>query len=387
MQPRRSHLSLIAIAIGALAVQLIASCAEGESEKTRPATDSGLDPEAATVVPPVEGCPDDAWCPVAIPPEPVTLNGIWGAEPDDVWIVGTPDVAFHWNGSRLATARLGTRQSLFGVWGSAKDDVWTFSSTSAMWHTRGFDGEDAGWSRTSGTTGPNDDGSWPTPVFAMWGRSAMDIWAVGAGAAGEPLRPNVFHCDGWRDGAPRWEASPTSAMDPPGLEPISFHAISGSGSAGVWIVGAGGKTRRTDGWQPDGGASWTAVNSHTSTMLHAVWASPSGVVWAGGEGGTMRRFSREDAGGYTAEAVDFPSTATIRALWGSTDDDVWAVGDAGTIVHWDGTAWARVDTPHMPELARHDLFAIWGWSKDALWIAGEGVLAHKGSAPVPERSQ
>lgn len=385
MARRRAYLSIVTVALAGILVRGVASCAEGEPRSALPPADSGVSPDTASVLPSAEGCPPDAWCPVDLPPDPVSLNGIWGSAPDDVWIVGTPDVTYHWNGTRLALARVDTRQSLFGVWGSAKDDVWTFSTSSTMWHTRGFEGEDAGWTRSSGATAPNEAG-WPTPIFAMWGRSATDIWAVGAGSGGQPVRPSVFHCDGWRGGEPMWRASPTSASDPPEIEPFSLHAIGGSAEAGVWIVGAGGKTRRTNGWQGDR-AVWVPINSHTSTNLYAVWASPNGDVWAAGEGGTMRRFTRDDAGDYSAAAVEMPTSATIRALWGSADDDVWAVGGAGAIVHWDGTAWTLVDTPHIADLGAHDLFAIWGVAGSDLWIAGEGVLAHKGSAPVPERSR
>src|SRR5207237_272765 len=138
-------------------------------------------------------CADDDWCAVAIPGAAVSLNGVWGSGPNDVWIVGSPDTTLHWDGSRLLAANAHTRQTQFGVWGSGQSDVWSFSTGNAMWHSTGFeDGGDggAGWSLYDG--GP--DGGWPGSIAAMWGLGANDVWAVGAFSQALAT-PTVWHCD------------------------------------------------------------------------------------------------------------------------------------------------------------------------------------------------
>jgi len=205
MRQRPARLSLVALVVGAISTHVIASCAEGAPEPAAPPDEAGTSPDTQSTLPPIDRCPAGTFCAMELPPAPLTLNGIWGSAPDNVWIVGSPDIDLHWDGSRLVTGKVDTRQSLFGIWGSGEDDVWTFSTSTTMWHTRGFDDDGAGWSRSKGTTGMNDAG-WPTPIFAMWGRSANDVWAVGAGAEGSLARPTVFHCEGWHEGEPAWRA-------------------------------------------------------------------------------------------------------------------------------------------------------------------------------------
>ncbi|AKU96549.1 Type IV fimbrial biogenesis protein PilY1 [Labilithrix luteola] len=213
------------------------------------------------------------------------------------------------------------------------------------------------------------------------------MWAVGTSMVRvksvDERVASVLHCDGWGDAGPNWQASDTSVADAGSPEQISFNAIHGNASSGVWIVGNGGKTRYSAGWKADGTA-WTPVNSRSSKNLNAVWCSPDADVWAAGEGGSMVRFTREGGGEYAALTVDVPTTGVLRALWGFAPDDVWAVGDAGTILHWDGKAWT---TDGSSQGLTEDLFAIWGSSKDDLWIAGQNVLLHKGSASLPTEIQ
>ena len=385
-----ARLSLVALLVTAGVARVVASCAESAppAEGALDAGDTGDTAESGTVLPPpADSCGAGTWCRVELPSTPVSLNGIWGSGPDDVWVAGNPHITIHWNGKRFVRTTVDTRKALFGIWGSGKSDIWAFSTSQTMWHSQGFDGDDAGWSRSSETTGLNHkDGALyrdrPVPILAMWGTSASDVWAVGASMFsyyGSEEVPSVFHCDGWRDGEPNWQPSDTSFADAGSPEQVSFNAIHGNASSGVWIVGNGGKTRYSTGWNGDRTA-WTPVNSHTSRNLNAVWCSPDADVWAAGEGGSMHRFTRADGGEYAALAVDVPTTAVLRALWGFAADDVWAVGDAGTILHWDGKAWSADGAI---QGVTEDLFAIWGSSKDDIWIAGRGVLLHKGSASLP----
>jgi photosystem II stability/assembly factor-like uncharacterized protein len=379
-----ARLSLVALLAATGVARVVTSCAESAPLAEGP-PDADDRAESGTVLPPADSCGEGTWCRIELPSAPVALNGIWGSGPEDVWVAGSPHITIHWDGKRFVRTTVDTRQALYGVWGSGKGDIWTFSTSRTMWHSQGFDGEDAGWSRSAETTDLNDGGL-PTPILAMWGTSASDVWAVGAGTLGiygDQVLPSVLHCDGWRDGEPNWQPSGTSFGDAPSPEPFSFNAIHGNASSGVWIVGNGGKTRYSAGWNSDR-AEWTPVNSNTSRNLNAVWCSPDADVWAAGEGGSMHRFTRAAGGEYAELTVEVPTTAALRALWGFAADDVWAVGDAGTILHWDGKAWiAEASIQGLTD----DLFAIWGSSKDDIWIAGRNVLLHNGTASLPREIQ
>jgi len=380
-----AHVSIGTLLAAVGMVRVAASCAENAPSSD--SFDAGPAPDTAVSVPPQPVCEAGTWCRVELPTtSPVSFNGIWGSGPDDVWIVGGPGTTLHWDGAKLSFSAIETHQSLSGVWGSGKDDVWAFATDRSVWHTRGYNGEDAGWSRSSEMTDAASASGNPTPILAMWGASASDVWAVGPSMTqGRLSLPSVLHCDGWHDGVLRWQTSTTSFGDDAGaITPVSFNAICGGTSSGIWIVGEGGKTRYTSGWRGDH-ASWTPINSQTSRALYAVFCGPDGVVWAAGEGGTMARFTRALGGDYAAEAVTTPTTASLRALWGTAADDVWAVGDAGTLLHWDGKEW-KSGSEQLGG-AKDDLFAIWGASKNDLWIAGRNILFHNSNAQSPGGSR
>ncbi|WP_146655190.1 hypothetical protein [Labilithrix luteola] len=382
---RGRSLSFVLFACAGLAAQAAASCAD--SPPSAQATlDASTDPDVVVLPPQPDAdashaCTADEWCAVALPPSPMSLNGIWGSGPADVWIVGSPDVTLHWDGSALTTGKVGTRQTLFGVWGSGPKDVWAFSAGNAMWHSDGYSSGDAGWSFFDG-----DAGGWPGSIAAMGGSGADDVWAVGA-FMGQVGAPPVWHCDGWNSGVPKWQFVATSAAVPPEPEPFSFDAIWGNPESGLWIVGMGGKTRV--GRKSKGTIVWKAVNSGTSMDLNAVWGVAGGDVWAAGAGGTMRRFVRGLDGEYQAAGVEFPTDATIFGMTGFAADDVWAVGSGGTVVHWNGQAWSLVSMDgdaHADGGGPDDLFSIWGSSPDDLWAVGRNTLLHKGSAALPRKS-
>lgn len=384
----RHAASTVAIVLATwAALHGVVSCAEN-AEPDPVTVDAAPAPDSATVIPapdaaPPPHCGKDAWCAVALPPSPVSLNGIWGSAADDVWIVGSPDLTMHWNGSELATGKTDSRQTLFGVWGSGKNDVWTYSAGNAMWHSAGFGDAGPGWSRFDGGGGDGGGVGWPGPISAMWGRSATDIWAVGPFIDGIGT-PTIWHSDGWKSGAPTWAFAETSNTEPPHPEALSFNAIWGTAKSSVWIVGMGGKTRVGNGMGQRSG-TWTAVNSSTSYDLHAVWGSADGDVWAGGAGGTMRHFTSVTGGGYVATSVTLPTDATIYGITGFAANDVWAVGSGGVVLHFDGKAWLRVTVP-VAKPAEDDLFAIWGSAPDDLWIVGRNTLLYKGSAALPGKS-
>ena len=374
------------VVVGLGAAHAVLSCAENAAPEDD-VLDASPAPDAAIVIPapdaaPPPQCGKDVWCTVALPPSPVSLNGVWGAAPDDVWIVGSPDLTLHWDGATLATGKTDSRQTLFGVWGSGKSDVWTFSAGNAMWHSSGWTDAGPAWSNFDGGSGADAGGrGWPGPASAMTGTSASDVWTVGP-FQDQIGAPTVWHADGWKNGAPVWSYAATSADDPPAPEMLSFNAVFAAPDASeVWIVGMGGKTRickRTNAST----SMWLTVNSLTSEDLYAVYGASKGDVWAAGAGGTMRRFTRTADDTVAAAAVTLPTDATIMALTGFGADDVWGVGAGGAVVHWDGMTWSLVDVP----ATGHELYAIWGSSAGDLWIVGRDILLYKGSAALPGRS-
>lgn len=388
-QKPKVRVLLLSSLAGAALVRLVTSCAEGDPVAPHVADAAPETVPEASVVPeqpqpdaaPTSTCEPGQWCSVTLPvTTQVSVNGVWGAGPNDVWIVGSPDLILHWEGTQLtrssayqADVQSPTRQTLFGVWGSAASDVWTFNAGNAIWHTGGADA----WSLSQ----PDKDAGppWTGLITAMWGRSATDIWAVGPFSY-NLLAPTVWHCDGWRDGSPHWVSAPADDDITDLRKKVSFRGIWGNNDE-VWVVGDRGKTRRTDGWKNDS-ATWTPVDSATSLDLNAVWGSSTGEIWVAGAGGVVRRLTRRPDGSYLATSFDLPTKATIFGLTGFGPNDVWAVGADATLAHWDGQIWSMLEVP-AAENRPHDLLAIWGASSDEIWVTGQNLLLHKGSAVLP----
>lgn len=171
-----------------------------------------------------------AW--VAIPgADTLSMNGIWGPELSQLWIVGSSTarggVAFRrnvvdggvysgdagdaglpgWTETDVQTA-----QRLNAVWGSGPSDVWAVGGFGTIRH---FDG--TAWQIVDSPTA--DD------LNAVWGSGPNDVWAAGDYGT-------ILHFDGmtWR---------PTSTAWPLGQKP-HLYGIWGSAPNDVWVVGQEG---------------------------------------------------------------------------------------------------------------------------------------------------
>jgi len=364
-------------------VSIVASCAAQGEAPLRPLVELDGSTDAPIVIPGPDAaalqlCTDGRWCAVASPvPAPYSFNGIWGSGPANVWIVGSPDIAIHWNGVDFSSARLGTKQTLFGIWGSGPTDVWAFSTGDVLWHHASGDLRRMEWMASHGDAG--GESAWTSPVHGMWGRGAADVWAIGS-ANGGLGQATVWHCDGWNGGAPGWVETRTTPGAMPWDSEPSFNAIWGDPDGEVWVVGDGGKTRYSSGWK-DGAATWVVVDSGTSLPLHALWGTGN-EIWAAGAAGTVRRFARQPDGTVTTDDVAFPNRATIRALAGFASNDIWAGGSDGTLAHWDGTAWELVDIG-VEDATSREIFALWASGPEDVWAVGRNVFLHKGSTLLP----
>jgi hypothetical protein len=142
-------------------------------------------------------------------------------------------------------------------------------------------------------------------LFAVWGRSIDDLFAVGEGGT-------IIHrtADG---GVPPWTALTSSTLS-------DLHGLSGSGST-LLATGASGVVLRSDD-----GTNWSAEASGSTADLFGVWLSGSEAFAVGGNGTILHR-----TGGVWT--VEHTGGSTLRAVIGRSVTDVWAVGDDGTILH------------------------------------------------------
>lgn len=105
-------------------------------------------------------------------PMSTLLNGVWGTDAKDLWVVGHFMEIAHYDGASwtIRSASATDAPHLYAIWGSATDNVWAVGHGGKIMR---YDGQD--W---------ND---WPSPtqsaLYGIWGNGADDVWAVGAGGA------------------------------------------------------------------------------------------------------------------------------------------------------------------------------------------------------------
>lgn len=172
------------------------------------------------------------------------LYGVWGSAGDDVFASGADGTIIHYDGASWTTMESGTKVPLNGgVWGSGKNDVFVSGEGGIILH---YDGES--WQpMTSGTTVSLGGG--------IWGTSGTDVLCAGAA---------VLHYDG-----ATWSSVPAVTAK-------FLSGIWGSSAHDIFAVGAGGTILHYDN------ASWTAMTSGSSGWLDGVWGSSASDVFAVG---------------------------------------------------------------------------------------------------------
>lgn len=235
---------------------------------------------------------DDEWTITETGVPGTTLYGVWGTSPDDVWAVGGPAqvvpdgveregfVVLRFDGTAwtrveidaLADKPASQGTNLFKVWGANADDVFIVGDSGLALH---YDGQT--WTEQS--TGAND------PLFTVVGRSADDVYAVGGlvapvmvhwdGTAWSmvdlpPLPPEVMqgvwtapgeavYVGGWYGYTASLDIDGTWEVMETGSD-LAYHAVFGDGSGGLWAVG---------------GDIYSQLDDHVGTIITTQTSVPS----------------------------------------------------------------------------------------------------------------
>ncbi len=317
----------------------------------------------------------EQWTPMTSGTE-ADLADVWGTSGSDVFTLGElgteeengfqlASLIFHYDGGAWTLQRRIRDVSLRGLWGAAPADVWAV----------GFDflGDDAQVLHYNGTEwsvvpGFESNGTETLALVAVWGSSASDVYAVGSTFNGEISLGLIFHYDGtgWERVTSLDDALPTLAD------------VWGSSSTDVYVVGTDQLSSPFTGTvlHLEGGG-WTPVLQESDLTLTSVWGSSASDVFAAGftvteqddefiVAGAIRHF---DGSGWTAMTI--PSSGVLNDLWGTAANDVFAVGENGTILHYDGTAWTAT-TP-----TDQTLIGVWSSSPvDAFAVGNGGLILH-----------
>lgn len=159
-------------------------------------------------------------------------RGMWGASPDDLWLIGDNTLWVDW---QVNVALHGTRAP------GETEHTWTSVDTQAAVFLR-----------------------------AIWGSSAGDVWAVGD-------KGTIRH---WVANAIEWEIVPSPTTE-------SLHAVFGFGPNDVWAVGESGAILHYDGTAWTESVAAFPVNKKKPN-LYGVWGSSPDDVWIVGDGIALR---------------------------------------------------------------------------------------------------
>lgn len=223
---------------------------------------------------------------------------IWGSSPTDIWLGGTGDRVYHFDGEVVEAIEYGL-DDLVSDWsavhGSGPDDVWFVGSRGEALH---FDGEEWTSEPTASVSDIND----------VWVAPDGNAWAVGRNGIVMRYRPE----SGWEDVL---EVT---------FSTVQWTAVSGTSSSDVWL---GEYTNRTYHFD---GTEWEAVEGadFSSGSIQKLFALAPDDVWGAGDFGTIVHYD-----GTSWQRLPAKLDASWQSLWMSASGEGWVVGERGAIAH------------------------------------------------------
>lgn len=212
-----------------------------------------------------------------------TLGGavlsVWGAAPDDVYVVGGPlgnggsAVARHFDGATWKDLAPGGEDTFWWVTGSGPTDVWMAGENGRMTHWDGASFQEL--PRVTTAT-----------IWGVWAQSPTEAWAVAGSPGKGAAAPN--------DVVLRWDGT---------------------------------------SWTPD------PLPMKLDRSLNKIWGTSSEDLYAVGEAATV--WHRKGAT-WGLESQPPVATGNLLTVFGCSATDVYAVGGS-SVIHSDGQVWTPVD--------------------------------------------
>ncbi len=292
-----------------------------------------------------------------------TVYNLWGSGKDDIWLVGSSGLTYHYDGTTWQKIATGSEEFLYGVSGSGRahalavgadgailrwdGSLWkslrqgSKNESQALW----VSGPKDAWAGGFGGLAHYDGTNWTLlaeaqgSIHGIWGAAADDVWVVGAA---------VYHWDG--------RALSRDALRP--TDPL--RAVSGTARDDVWAVGQGSQIYHYDG------SKWTRQTSPVSTWLLSVWASARDDIWVAGDYGVLLH---GDGTSFTRAPSTGPATSG-RAFLGLRRDRAYLATSSG-LFKYSGSSWDKV-----AGVPISNLYSLSGTAEDDLWLGSETQLVH-----------
>lgn len=239
-----------------------------------------------------------AWTPATVPDGTHLLVWAYGFASDDVFAVGRGGSVLHWDGSVWTALDSGTTRDLWGVWGNSPTDLWIVGGeVTGTWPlVLHYDG--TAFTEVPVAAEQNVRGG--VSLFKVWGIDGQ-VWAVGDLGL-------ILHWDGtsWVEQS----AGPLANDD--------FVSLWGPSADDVVAVGGRGNGRiaRFDG------TAWTTEMPDAMTGLNAVYVE-NGSAYIGGIYGFTGTL---DLASGAIVKDPLVTTDDVHAIWADGAGQAWAVG-------------------------------------------------------------
>jgi hypothetical protein len=224
-------------------------------------------------------------------------QAIWGSAPDDIWLVGSGERIYHFDGSEVVEipndAPAGT--SFSDIHGSGPDDVWAVGTNGKAKHYDGMS-----WVEVTTASVSDIDDVWVAPDG--------NAWAVGENGIVMRYTPG----EGWDD-----ELDVT-------VSTVQWKAVTGTSSSDVWIAGYHNEMAHFDGQE----WSFEEGSGYASGHVRKLWALAPDDIWGASDFGIIVHYDGE-----SWRALETRTRPTFTGLWVGADGEGWAVGEYGAIVH------------------------------------------------------
>lgn len=209
---------------------------------------------------------DGEWTEDTSAPDTELLVWAHAFSPTDVWVVGEGGAILRGSAGSWEALPSGTTEPLWGVWGATPDDIWIVGGD-----VNGSAPTILRWDGDALTEVPLDQSEFERPAVALlkvWGIEGR-TFAVGTGGL-------IVEWTG-----AEWEEMPTGA-----LANDDFVSLWGTSSSNIVAVGGRSAARIAT----FDGSSWTTMAPTGIAGLNAVTFGPDGTAIIGGENGWVGTF-------------------------------------------------------------------------------------------------
>lgn len=320
-------------------------------------------------------CSDDDFCHSAVATG-THFRGVWGDGTGVVWAITLEQNVMRWDGASWNVhAHLDT--PLSAIWGSGPTDLWLVTDAGLL-HGTGDSSAQIQFAPTGYV--PGDQAA---PIRAVWGTGPLDAWAVGGVESSLSAHGRVLRYLDDPDLGLGWQLERDLSE-----KPISYHGMSGTPDAGLWLYGVDVDGPRILHRAP-GASTWDSISlpviegpTNRLKAISGAWTNSDGSAWLIGTTVLSNTYlfqgTSADGGAtfdWTVHTADV--TRPVFAMWGLANDDVWAVGRTGLVAHWSGAKFAQAAIRVNDLAVTQSIWAIWGTSNDDFWAVGDEIALHR----------